>query len=147
MASCANSMPPNAGQQPRLMRGDPHGLRHAAQLPPHRRVERAREHVSLFIADSLDARHTAIVVQGELLQRDLVVLRPIHVPSSRIVAPCAVSRALLSRFGHHEALVERYKSAYCAKCDRKGKNSRSSGPFASKSTFPGKRASALESVR
>src|ERR1017187_6944182 len=52
-------------QQPRLMGCDSHRLRHAPNLPPHRPVNRAREHVSLLIADSLDACHTSILLQVE----------------------------------------------------------------------------------
>src|ERR1022692_438849 len=56
-------------QQPRLMGCDSHRLRHAPNLPPHRPVNRAREHVSLLIADSLDACHTSILLQVETQPR------------------------------------------------------------------------------
>src|ERR1035441_1426544 len=51
--------------QPRLMGCDSHRLRHAPNLPPHRPVNRAREQVSLLIADSLDACHTSILLEPD----------------------------------------------------------------------------------
>lgn len=55
------------------MRRDSHRLRHAPNLPPHRPVERACEHVRLIIGDSLDSRHTAIVLQLRVPRRAILV--------------------------------------------------------------------------